>query len=940
MSSTDPRIQPLPSDVVAKIKSSTSITHLSGVIVELAKNSLDANAQSVLVTVDFQRGSCVVEDDGEGIPPAEFEPSGGLGKAHHTSKYQPGRGGYERKGLFLASLASLSLLAITSHHIRHQSTNTIMLHHSSAVARLVPAPVQQRLNFSRHGTRATVNDLFGDMPVRVKSRALVFQKPDELEREWDHLRYLLVALMLANDKLKKLVLEDAGRNKKLTVRSRHSLASDPTQESELHVQRINSILAQSNLVDLQSPDCWNVVSASMRSTSIHAAISLVPSPTKRVQFISFGTEPLLLLNNTNPLYSEINRLFALSDFGTIGATASAIHTRLSAPQHERGNTALKSPTKTINKWPMFYIRINADVPQGFYDDGNELMQEDKSIQHIMDVLATMVNEFLKQHDLRPRAAKRERKTSQLPENPKAGGRKDDGKSGGAARLERPGAPASCTEESLDGRLKVPFFQKSASTNLSQITTWPRVKGAHFGTHNELGSIRRKTVDWAPSEADSGNSDGSRSVTPAIDLREQVAQHQTENDSPDSADAMIPWVDPYTGRTHLVNARTGQPMSPRMPALAYNRPRSTGSIQSLRSLVGSKRPATAIPSGAQGIWIENLLKTWDNPAFRRSERPITSMDVRTGHEHACGPDVRHHSGEIRSLEAAGCAKFRGKLRKENLELAEVIAQVDGKFIFARMKATSVPTGDRDSDTILTLIDQHAADERCRVEQLFEEMFVSNGLEHDVDTTTLSNAIVFEVGAAEVRLFRRYIEYFSSWGVHYSIDHKPESRVGLGRIDSLPTLIAERCRNEPNLATELIRAEIWKREENGGPRDPRRQDAEIPMDGNRPEEARHTSWVERLSGCPQGITDLLNSRACRSAIMFNDALAVDECQNLLSRLARCVLPFQCAHGRPSMVPILDLQSAGVVDSGGSFEADTAGRDTLGFVDAFKLWRHRDA
>lgn len=82
MSSNDGRIQPLPSDVAAKIKSSTSITHLNGVIVELAKNALDANAQSILVTVDFQRGSCVVEDDGEGTPPAEFEPGGGLGKAH------------------------------------------------------------------------------------------------------------------------------------------------------------------------------------------------------------------------------------------------------------------------------------------------------------------------------------------------------------------------------------------------------------------------------------------------------------------------------------------------------------------------------------------------------------------------------------------------------------------------------------------------------------------------------------------------------------------------------------------------------------------------------------------------------------------------------------------------------------------------------------------
>lgn len=82
MSSPDGSIQSLPSDVVAKIKSSTSITNLHGVIVELLKNSLDARAQTVFITVDFHRGSCVVEDDGEGIPPAEFEPSGGLGRAH------------------------------------------------------------------------------------------------------------------------------------------------------------------------------------------------------------------------------------------------------------------------------------------------------------------------------------------------------------------------------------------------------------------------------------------------------------------------------------------------------------------------------------------------------------------------------------------------------------------------------------------------------------------------------------------------------------------------------------------------------------------------------------------------------------------------------------------------------------------------------------------
>lgn len=85
MSSHGPVIQALPLDVAAKIKSSTSITHLHGVVVDLVKNSLDAGAQTILVSVDFKRGSCIVEDDGEGIRPAEFEPTGGLGKAHRMS---------------------------------------------------------------------------------------------------------------------------------------------------------------------------------------------------------------------------------------------------------------------------------------------------------------------------------------------------------------------------------------------------------------------------------------------------------------------------------------------------------------------------------------------------------------------------------------------------------------------------------------------------------------------------------------------------------------------------------------------------------------------------------------------------------------------------------------------------------------------------------------
>jgi DNA mismatch repair protein MLH3 len=75
-------IQALPPDVVAQIKSSTTITSLNGVIFELVQNCLDAEATKIDINVDYARGGCIVEDDGLGILPTEFGENGGLGKLY------------------------------------------------------------------------------------------------------------------------------------------------------------------------------------------------------------------------------------------------------------------------------------------------------------------------------------------------------------------------------------------------------------------------------------------------------------------------------------------------------------------------------------------------------------------------------------------------------------------------------------------------------------------------------------------------------------------------------------------------------------------------------------------------------------------------------------------------------------------------------------------
>ena len=58
-------------------------------------------------------------------------------------------------------------------------------------------------------------------------------------------------------------------------------------------------------------------------------------------------------------------------------------------------------------------------------------------------------------------------------------------------------------------------------------------------------------------------------------------------------------------------------------------------------------------------------------------------------------------------------------------------------------------------------------------------------------------------------------------------------------------------------------------------------------------------------PAAALRVLASKACRRAIKFGDTLDQQACQRVLTALARCDLPFQCAHGRPTIVPIVQLQ-----------------------------------
>ena len=58
-------------------------------------------------------------------------------------------------------------------------------------------------------------------------------------------------------------------------------------------------------------------------------------------------------------------------------------------------------------------------------------------------------------------------------------------------------------------------------------------------------------------------------------------------------------------------------------------------------------------------------------------------------------------------------------------------------------------------------------------------------------------------------------------------------------------------------------------------------------------------------PAAVQRILASLACRRAYMFGDSLSVVQGQDLVDRLKAAQLWFQCAHGRPTAAPLVDLR-----------------------------------
>ncbi|RKF78790.1 putative dna mismatch repair protein [Golovinomyces cichoracearum] len=942
-------------DVINQVKSYSSVTSLNEVIYELLKNSLDASATKAEITVDYSRGTCSIEDNGLGIPPCEFHEAGGLGKAYRTSKQIDIETVHGGRGDSLASISSISILVITSRHYLFRSHNTLTINNSVTLSRQIPALPQSYLQFN-HGTRVTVHNLFGNMPVRLKQRAINTRQSSGNGKEWEKLVIGVLSLLIP---WTKTVISVTIRNK-ITNQKAVLQSPSPDADSEAVIPKLCRLLRQGSVISDEDTTSWVSVEASTENMKIIGTISIRPCISKRCQFVTFGVRPVPPEGSV--IHDEINKLFYNSNFGNIEVVTDLDDLEIKNRQNDRRykgarytSRELKKVRKGIQRWPQFYFKIfSKDLSAEIAASGanSDFWQTSgRSKDKIKNLIREIVCKFLQDKDLCPRKFCQKRSEKEClfgqpltmpPQQSK--NIKQFPKHISNSTFSPVIREQSTNYDQFGSNIKLPYTGPNDKNLKIPINSWSKIKcGTSSRTssmslvENRLQSHGQAVTKRSFSESPKNNSildttlygaqdsvannnilrnNGTpnfievdisdRKKESSITLSEQeilqskclISPGASElNEEITNNEETVSWINPLTKNKSIFDQRTGNSIAP------FSFSTKTPPRNSWCRAVSKENQQKSEKS-----CISQLIRTWDSPIYSANEISIPQISMinenLTRSISHCGR-YQNNFKRVNITSSEIDSSFNGRISKRALKESEFISQVDKKFILVKL-STDQNELSLKSDEILVMIDQHAADERIRIECLLEELctpfqVIGTDASCRIKTYVLKKPLEVSLTLGEIEVLSNHQQHFSSWGISYQLPEKekitsPTAKSLTLSILSLPPVIAERCQMKPNLLVSLLSREICKLQESKSSLPTK---SSIASNG-----ILSSSWLHRIHTCPDGILELLNSRACRSAIMFNDELSREQCENLVRQLSECSFPFQCAHGRPSMVPIVNL------------------------------------
>lgn len=375
-----------------------------------------------------------------------------------------------------------------------------------------------------------------------------------------------------------------------------------------------------------------------------------------------------------------------------------------------------------------------------------------------------------------------------------------------------------------------------------------------------------------------------------------------------------WEDPGMDEMFIVNAPTGNSHSIDGT--------NTASVNRVSRIPRPMRKGGPC-SGPMPDWLQEALIA--NNAYSTTQPKIPSLSlfsnqasddqgcavVHSNHPSCCAPPFG-----TPYLQSSSSEHTRTRFHKGDLLKAQVINQVDRKFIACLVDLDHSTHGQTPKNlaadgSTLILIDQHAADERVRVERFLTEI-CSGFLQHcegtgGVEVSELSPAVPILLTrheASRLAAIEEVQSAFDRWGVRFDgltkltpLESECEASDGYVQVfvRAIPAIVGDKLLMNDELQ-DLVKGYLGTLESEGAY--PPNLSQHKDVDNIKNDESR---WLKALRWCPRELLDLINSKACRGAVMFNDPLSLEQCERLVRHLAATAFPFQCAHGRPSLVPL---------------------------------------
>ncbi|XP_075048719.1 DNA mismatch repair protein Mlh3 [Mixophyes fleayi] len=278
---------------------------------------------------------------------------------------------------------------------------------------------------------------------------------------------------------------------------------------------------------------------------------------------------------------------------------------------------------------------------------------------------------------------------------------------------------------------------------------------------------------------------------------------------------------------------------------------------------SNTSVTVVCSNDNGP-LQSLYSKWKNPVFAR--HPMVAVDVTSDNSDVLA--VKIHN-----------ILYPYRFTKEMVHTMKVVEQVDNKFIACLMDTKMEQTG---GGNLLVLVDQHAAHERVRLEQLIADSFQASSEEcgRRLKVSVVDPPLELDLTEEQYRLLRTRAGTLRRVGLSLLFPDSGNNRV---LVSEIPLCFVEKEASETHRGRTTVAKRIVQ--------EFLQEQAQVPGAGPRT--------------LPGTVLRVLASQACHGAVKFNDPLSLEESRHLMRSLARCSLPFQCAHGRPAILPLADLQ-----------------------------------